>query len=116
AGDGLELRTRGASGATEERAEQFDYVLVTTGRTPNVAGLGLEHAGLALDQRGIPKFDRRTMQCGDSCVFIAGDASAEIPVLPEAADQGKIAGANAASYPEVKPGLRRTPLAITFSE
>ena len=116
AGDGLELRTRGASGATEERAEQFDVVLVTTGRTPNVAGLGLEHAGLALDQRGIPKFDRRTMQCGDSCVFIAGDASAEIPVLPEAADQGKIAGANAASYPEVKPGLRRTPLAITFSE
>ena len=117
AGDGLELSTRSAiAGASEERIEQFDYVLVTTGRTPNVSGLGLDHAGLALDQRGIPKFDRRTMQCGDSCVFIAGDASADIPVLPEAADQGKIAGTNAASFPEVKPGLRRTPLAITFSE
>jgi len=117
AGEGVELHTRSViTGATEERVEQFDYVLVTTGRTPNVSGLGLDHAGLALDRRGIPKFDRHTMQCGDSCIFIAGDASAEIPVLPEAADQGKIAGANAASYPGVKPGLRRTPLAITFSE
>lgn len=116
AGDGLELRTRGANGGLEEHVEQFDYVLVTTGRTPNVVGLGLDHAGLALDKNGVPKFDRHTMQCGDSCIFIAGDASADIPVLPEAADQGRIAGANAASYPEVKPGLRRTPLAITFSE
>jgi len=114
AGDGLELRTRNTEG--EERVEHFDYVLVTTGRTPNVSGLGLDHTGLALDKSGVPKFDRHTMQCGDSCIFIAGDASAEIPLLPEAADQGKIAGANAASYPEVKPGLRRTPLAITFSE
>jgi dihydrolipoamide dehydrogenase len=114
AGEGLELRTRNAEG--EERAEQYDYVLVATGRTPNVSGLGLDRAGLALDKKGVPKFDRHTMQCGDSCIFIAGDASAEIALLPEAADQGRIAGGNAAAYPEVKPGLRRTPLAITFSE
>jgi dihydrolipoamide dehydrogenase len=114
AGDGLQLRTRNAQGA--ERAEQFDYVLVATGRTPNVHGLGLDRAALALDKKGVPRFDRHTMQCGDSCVFIAGDASAELPLLPEAADQGKIAGANAATYPQVQPGLRRTPLAITFSE
>ncbi|WP_431475603.1 dihydrolipoyl dehydrogenase [Massilia eburnea] len=114
AGDGLELRTRDTVG--EERVEHFDYVLVTTGRTPNVSGLGLDHTGLGLDRNGVPQFDRHTMQCGASSIFIAGDASAEIPLLPEAADQGKIAGANAASYPEVKPGLRRTPLAITFSE
>jgi dihydrolipoamide dehydrogenase len=114
ASEGLELRTRAAGG--EERVEQYDYVLVATGRTPNVSGLGLDRTGLALDRRGVPRFDRHTMQCGDSCIFIAGDASAELPLLPEAADQGKIAGANAASYPEVKPGLRRTPLAITFSE
>ena len=113
-GEGLELRTRHADG--EEQVEQYDYVLVTTGRTPNVSGLGLDHAGLALDMKGVPRFDRHTMRCGDSSIFIAGDASAELPLLPEAADQGKIAGANAASYPDVKPGLRRTPLAITFSE
>lgn len=116
-GEGLELRTRSAvGGAAQERVEQFDYVLVTTGRTPNVSGLGLDHSGLALDKKGVPKFDRHTMRCGDSSIFIAGDASAELPLLPEAADQGKIAGSNAAAYPAVKPGLRRTPLAITFSE
>jgi dihydrolipoamide dehydrogenase len=113
-GEGVALRTRDADG--EERVEHFDYVLVTTGRTPNVSGLGLDRAGLALDKRGVPRFDRHTMRCGDSCIFIAGDASAELALLPEAADQGKIAGSNAASYPEVRPGLRRTPLAITFSE
>ncbi|WP_028103555.1 dihydrolipoyl dehydrogenase [Pseudoduganella violaceinigra] len=113
-GEGLELRTRNAAG--EERVEQFDYVLAATGRTPRVSGLGLDRTGLALEKNGVPKFDRHTLQCGDSCIFIAGDASADIPLLPEAADQGKIAGANAATYPEVQPGLRRSPLAITFSE
>jgi dihydrolipoamide dehydrogenase len=36
--------------------------------------------------------------------------------LPEAADHGRIAGDNAARYPAVQPGLRRTPLGITFTE
>jgi len=56
------------------------------------------------------------MQCGDSHIFIAGDANNERPQLPEAADHGRIAGENAARYPDVQPGLRRTPLAITFTE
>jgi dihydrolipoamide dehydrogenase len=37
-------------------------------------------------------------------------------VLPEAADHGKIAGDNAGRYPDVLPGLRRTPLTIAFTE
>ena len=67
-------------------------------------------------RNGIPLFDRRTMQCGTSHIFIAGDANNERPLLPEAADQGKIAGDNAGRYPDVRPGLRRTPLAIAFTE
>jgi dihydrolipoamide dehydrogenase len=56
------------------------------------------------------------MQAGNSHVFIAGDANNERPLLPEAADHGKIAGDNAGRYPDVRPGLRRTPLAIAFTE
>ncbi len=37
-------------------------------------------------------------------------------MLPEAADEGKIAGDNAGRYPDVRPGLRRTPLTIAFTE
>jgi dihydrolipoamide dehydrogenase len=108
------LTTRDAAGA--ERSERFDYVLVAAGRTPNVRGLGLEVTDIECDDKGIPRFDGHTMQCGASHIFIAGDADNETPVLPEAADQGKIAGDNAGRYPDVRPGLRRTPLAIAFSE
>jgi dihydrolipoamide dehydrogenase len=61
-------------------------------------------------------FDRYTLQCEYSNIFIAGDASNEIPLLHEAADQGRIAGENAGRYPDVRAGLRRTPLALVFTE
>ncbi|MBE0474946.1 dihydrolipoyl dehydrogenase [Rhodoferax sp.] len=98
------------------RTEAFDYVLAATGRAPAVVGLGLEHTGLALNDRGVPLFDRHTLQCGDSTVFIAGDASNDSPLLHEAADQGRIAGNNAARFPDVQPGLRRTPLGVVFTD
>ncbi len=98
------------------RRDIVDYVVVATGRTPNVRNLGLENTSLALDARGVPLFDRRTMQCGASSVFIAGDADNDLPLLHEAADEGRIAGVNAAGYPAVHPGLRRVPLSIVFSD
>jgi dihydrolipoamide dehydrogenase len=100
----------------ELRRDTVDYVIVATGRAPNVRNLGLEHTPLELDARGVPLFDRRTMQCGDSHIFIAGDADNDLPLLHEAADEGRIAGGNAAEYPAIRPGLRRTPLAIVFSD
>jgi dihydrolipoamide dehydrogenase len=108
------LTTRDAAGL--ERSERFQYVLMAAGRSPNVDDIGIEHSGLALDARGIPLFDHHTMQCGTSHIFIAGDADDERPVLPEAADQGRIAGDNARRYPDVRPGLRRTKLTIAFTE
>lgn len=98
------------------QSETFDYVLAATGRAPDVAGLDLANAGLELDKRGVPLFDRHTLQCGNSPIFIAGDASNEIPLLHEAADQGRIAGDNAGRYPDLRAGLRRVPLAIVFTE
>lgn len=98
------------------RTETFDYALVAAGRRANLAGLGLENAGLALDPRGIPRFDRTTLQCEDTSIFLAGDVNDDVPVLHEAADEGKIAGANAARYPSVIAGPRRSPLSIVFSD
>lgn len=96
--------------------ETFAFALVATGRRPNLAGLGLENAGVTLDPNGVPRFDRATLQCGDAPVFIAGDASGDVPVLHEAADGGKIAGENAARYPDVQPRPRRSRLQITFCD
>jgi dihydrolipoamide dehydrogenase len=112
--DGVVLRYRGRDG--DERNAKVDYVIAATGRTPNVGGLGLGRTSLALDRRGVPLFDRNTMQCGDHPVFIAGDAGDDLPLLHEAADEGRIAGENAARYPDVRRAARRTPLAVVFSD
>lgn len=112
--NGVEVHYRHRNGTT--RTEQFDYLLAATGRAPNVAGLGLTNTGLRLDEDGVPEFDRYTLQCGNSPIFIAGDASNEVPLLHEAADQGRIAGDNAGRYPDVRPGLRRMSLAVVFTD
>ncbi len=112
-GDTVEVRF---SSEGQSQTVRVDYVLAATGRTPNVRGLGLERTGITLDGRGIPLFDRHTLQCGDSHIFIAGDANADLPLLHEAADEGRIAGDNAARWPHVAPGQRRTPIAVVFSD
>ncbi|MBK7470430.1 MAG: dihydrolipoyl dehydrogenase [Betaproteobacteria bacterium] len=113
-GEAVVLTYRGADGT--ERRTAVDYVIAATGRRPNVGGLGLASTSLELDPRGIPLFDRNTMQCGRHPIFIAGDVNDDLPLLHEAADEGRIAGANAARYPDVRPAPRRAPLAIVFSD
>jgi dihydrolipoamide dehydrogenase len=114
--DGEEVVVTSVDGSGNRRTERFSYLLAAIGRSPNVGNIGIENAGLELDRYGIPLYDKHTMQCGHSAIFIAGDADDELPLLPEAADQGRIAGSNAANFPNVQPGLRRTPLTIAFSE
>ena len=119
AGDAVLVEYRTEDG--ESRTETVDYVLAATGRSPNVKGLALDNTGLRLDAHGIPVFDRSTLQCrkalgGPSTIFIAGDVNNDLPLLHEAADEGKIAGTNAGRYPDIKPGLRRAELGIAFSD
>lgn len=113
-GDQVRIRYLGLD--QQEHDEHFDYVLAATGRTPNVDQLGLENTTLACDARGVPLFDPLTLQCGDSPVFIAGDANHVLPLLHEAADEGKAAGENAARYPQLQPMARRAPIAVVFSD
>ncbi|MGZ5095280.1 MAG: dihydrolipoyl dehydrogenase [Burkholderiales bacterium] len=115
------IRRATADGA--EKTEYFDHVLAATGRTPNIAGLDIEKTSVELDSNGIPLFDSETAQTrgagGRSSIFIAGDASNFIPLLHEAADEGRIAGENAARYASGKAvgrGLRRAPLGVVFTD
>ena len=81
-----------------------------------LSGLDLEQAGVKVAANGVPVYDKLSMQIGDLPIFIAGDANADVPVLHEASDEGHIAGQNAANFPNVKPGKRRAPLSIVFTE
>ncbi|MEG3754920.1 dihydrolipoyl dehydrogenase [Psychromonas arctica] len=100
----------------KEQIKHVEYVLAATGRRPNVDNLGLEQIAIDFDDRGVPVADPHTMQTSISSIFIAGDASNQVPLLHEAADQGKIAGRNAAIYPNIVTGLRRSAIAAVFTD
>jgi dihydrolipoamide dehydrogenase len=100
----------------DDRTERFDRVLVATGRKPALASLQLEKTGIELNDKGVPLFDEQSMQCGDSSIFIAGDCDGTRGFLLDAADEGKLAGDNAARFPDVQAIKRKVPFAIVFCE
>ncbi|MFC0401789.1 dihydrolipoyl dehydrogenase [Paraburkholderia rhizosphaerae] len=113
-GDTVRLRYRASDGALVDGS--YDYVLVTAGRRPNIDKLALGNTTLELDQTGMPVYDPLTLQAGNHPVFIAGDANGVLPLLHEAADEGRAAGNNAARYPNVAPLVRRAPISVLFSD
>jgi len=102
------------SGDTSGTAD-FDFVLVTTGRPPNLESLNLSASGLELDDNGVPVHDRETMRCGDNSVFLAGDVANDLPLLHEASHDGTIAGRNAVAFPATIKTDRFTSFALTFT-
>lgn len=113
-GDKVFIRYQDKSGDMQETL--VDYVLAATGRRPNVDNIGIENTTLTLDARGVPLADKFTMQTSVDSIFIAGDASNQIPLLHEAADQARIAGDNAGRFPEIRVGLRRSKISAVFSD
>jgi len=111
--NGIRLRFRDQQG--DEHEETFTKVLVAAGRRPNLADLDLNNAGIELDERGRPNWDPRTTQVADAPIFMAGDVSGHRPLLHEATDEGRIAGANSMLYPDIDAHVRRKPLAIAFT-
>lgn len=92
-----------------------DAVLVAIGRRPNLQGLGLESLGVQLSEQGMPPVDGTTMQIANTSVFLAGDANGNAAVLHEAADEGHIAGVNAATE-TLRCFRRRVSMSIVFSD
>jgi dihydrolipoyl dehydrogenase len=113
-GDTVHVRYRASDGKVVD--DTFDYVLVTAGRRANVDKLALGNTTLELDSNGMPVYDPLTLQAGKHPVFIAGDANGVLPLLHEAADEGRAAGNNAAHFPNVAPLVRRAPISVLFSD
>ena len=67
AGEGLRV-------LLEDGAVEADAVLVATGRTPVTADLGLESAGVAVDDRGFIRVDERLRTSADG-VYAVGDVN-----------------------------------------
>jgi dihydrolipoamide dehydrogenase len=86
----------------DERAE-VDYVVIAAGRAADVEGLGLEQAGVALDERGLVRVDgaQRTSR---ERIYAIGDLVAGPALAHKASDEGIIAAEDSA-------GLHTRPLA-----
>lgn len=72
-----------------------DAIFIAAGRKPNIFNLGLKKIGLDTDGRGIPHFNRYTMQIPDYPIYIAGDANDERAILHESNDEGRRAAYHA---------------------
>ncbi len=98
-----------------DNSVEVDKIFASMGRRPNTDKLGLENTGLEISERGVPVFNPHTMQLGDSPIYIAGDVTAEKPILHEAGFEGRVAGYNIMQDKPVE-FKHKTPLAITFCE
>ena len=105
---------RGEDGRTGSR--RYARVLSAAGRRKPFERLGMDKAGVALDDHGAPKVDPATLRCGEAPVFVAGDAEANLPVLHEARAQGLAAGRAAARPDEPYARDIAPSLAITYTD
>jgi dihydrolipoamide dehydrogenase len=82
----------------EEKKVEADYVLVTVGRRPNTAEMGLEQAGVQLTERGLIEIDK---QCRTSVpnIYAIGDIVAGPQLAHKASYEGKIAAEAIAGHP-----------------
>ncbi|WP_073389338.1 NAD(P)H-quinone dehydrogenase [Jatrophihabitans endophyticus] len=75
---------------TDGRVVTGSHALMCVGSVPNVEGLGLEHAGVALDEHGYIAVDRVSRTSVPS-IYAAGDCTGVLLLASVAGMQGRIA-------------------------
>jgi dihydrolipoamide dehydrogenase len=86
-GSAIEVGFEDANGG---RSETFSRVLVSVGRRPNSAGLGLENTQVELDDKGFVVTDA-SQQTADPHISAIGDVAGEPMLAHKANHQGKVA-------------------------
>jgi dihydrolipoamide dehydrogenase len=105
-GDAIEVGFEGAEGT---RSEKYSRVLVSVGRRPNSAGLGLENTEVELDEKGFIVTDEY-QRTADPHILAIGDVAGEPMLAHKATHQGKVAveallGEPAAFQPQAIPAI-----------
>ena len=97
----------------KEETIDSDYVLVTVGRRPNTDDMGLDIAGVELDEQGLVKVDEQGRSTSADSIFAIGDIVPGAALAHKASYEGKIAAA-AISGEKVAVDYRAMP-AVAFS-
>jgi len=97
----------------KEETFEADYVLVTVGRRPNTAELGLDLAGVEMTERGLIKVDKQG-QTNVKGIYAIGDIVAGAALAHKASYEGKVA-AEAISGQSAEVDYQCIP-AVVFSD
>ncbi|MBN2578578.1 MAG: dihydrolipoyl dehydrogenase [Pirellulales bacterium] len=96
-------------GDVEQKVQQFSRVLLSVGRTPNTAGLGLENTKVQINKKGFVEVDNRC-RTAEEAILAIGDVAGEPMLAHKAAHEGKtaveaLAGRPAVFNPRAIPGV-----------
>ncbi|MGI9049078.1 MAG: mercury(II) reductase [Rubrobacteraceae bacterium] len=98
----------------EERVLEGEEILVAAGRKPNVEALGLERAGVDLDERGAVRVDEQ-LRTSNGRVWAAGDVTLGPQFVYVAAHEGALVVDNALSGANRSLDFRALP-GVIFSD
>jgi dihydrolipoamide dehydrogenase len=93
--ENVEPSDRGVTFTYGGEQGQVDYLVIAAGRGPDVEGLGLDEAGVKLDDRGLIAVDGALRTSLDG-VYAIGDVVAGPALAHKASDEGIIAAEDAA--------------------
>ncbi len=103
-----------------EQSGEADYVVIAAGRGPDIEGLGLDTAGVKLDEKGLIEVDG-AMRTSAPGVYAIGDLVAGPALAHKASDEGVIAVEDAAglqthpiSYIDIPRATFCTPNVASF--
>lgn len=86
---------QGVKFAYGDQAAEVDYLVIAAGRGPDVAALGLDVAGVELDERGLIKVDG-AMRTSVKGIYAIGDLTPGPALAHKASDEGIIAAEDSA--------------------
>ncbi len=91
-----------------EQSGEADHVVIAAGRGPDINGLGLDTAGVQLDERGLIAVDGR-MRTTAANIYAIGDLVPGPALAHKASDEGVIAVEDAAGLTDPSDQLHRHP-------
>ena len=77
-------------GELAEKEQTFERIMVAVGRKPNSANLGLDKAGVEVDQKGFVKVNEQRRTSNPN-IFAIGDVAGEPMLAHKASHEGKLA-------------------------
>ncbi len=97
-----------------DRVIVAEQLLVAVGRSPNTGALGLERAGVQIDERGVVVVDEQ-LRTTNPRVWAAGDVTGALQFVYVAAYEGAMAAENALNGASGKVDLRAVPSVVFTS-